>query len=108
MALKPTITNSHLWATRLPSNTQIVNIHWRDITDVSNWNEDEEVAPYRYLQQIGYLLYQGPDPKDDQNDMTVIAAGYDGDQNKWYSFTVFPSSVIRKMVAITKKKKAGA
>lgn len=102
---KTTPTNSHLWEGKLPENSQVVGINWTDIQYVDNWNEDAEVAPARYLFTIGYLLYEGPDPKDSKRDITVIAGTYDYDNSKWADFTVFPSVVVRKIVAITRKRK---
>lgn len=102
-------TNSHLWAGLLPSNTPVVGVNWRDIQYVDNWNTDEEVAPARYLFTVGYLLYEGPDPKDAENDITVIAGTYNYDSDKWADFTVFPSVVVRQIVALMpapKKRKA--
>jgi len=102
--VKATVTNSHLWSEKQPDNTQIVGIKWRDIQYVDNWNEDDEVAPARHLLTIGYLLYVGPDPKDSAHSITVIAGTYNHDADKWADFTVFPSTVIRETVAITKKR----
>jgi hypothetical protein len=104
--VKTSPTNSHLWSGKVPANTQVVGINWRDIQYVDNWNEDSEVAPARYLFTIGYLLYQGPDPKDTSNDITVIAGTYDYDNDKWADFTVFPSVVVRKVHPITRKRRA--
>ena len=104
--LKTTPTNSHLWDGKVPGNSQIVGITWTDIQYVDNWNEDMEVAPARYLLTIGYLLYQGPDPKDEQRDITIIAGTYDHDNEKWADFTVFPTVVVRKVTAVTRKKRS--
>ncbi len=104
--LRTSPTNSHLWDARLPDNTQIVGINWRDIQYVDNWNEDSEVAPARDILTIGYLLYKGPDPKDQANEITIIAGTYDFDNEKWCDFTVFPTVVVNKVTAITKKRRA--
>lgn len=103
MKQKTSPTNSHLWEGKVPDSTQIVGVNWRDIQYVDNWNTDEEVAPARYIFTVGYFLYEGPDPKDPQNNITVIAGTYNYDVNKWADFTVFPSSIVREIIAITRK-----
>jgi len=98
--------NLHLWSERTPENTQIVGVWWEDIQDISNWNEEAEVAPARRLYSIGYLLYEGPDPKDTERDMTVIAKTYNYEDGKWADFTCFPSVVIREIKPLTRKPRA--
>lgn len=101
-------TNESLWADKNIGNAQLVLVHWRDIVQVSNWNEEEEVAPVRDFMTVGYLLYEGPDPKDQGEDMTVIATTWDGDMNKWRDYVVFPSPVVRTIEAMTAAKKKRA
>lgn len=103
---KPDKKNFHLWANKTPDNSQVVGVHWVDIVDISNWNEDEFVVePARGQYSLGYLLYEGPNPQDPEHDMTVIAVAYDTIQKRWSSYTVFPSEVVRTIVAITRKRK---
>jgi hypothetical protein len=101
---KPTVrvtpSNTHLWQDRTPENTPIVAVKWRDIQGIDNWNEDDEVAPARNCHTIGYLLYEGPDPKDKAHDMTVIASWYIYDEDEWSHYVVFPSEVIKEIVKL--------
>ena len=98
--VKVSRSNSHLWADRTPKNSPIVAVRWRDIQGIDNWNEDDEVAPARSVLSIGYMLYEGPDPKDPTQKMTVIARTYVEDTSEWADFYAFPTSVIRSMTKI--------
>lgn len=80
---------------KTPANTVHVVVSWRDIRDVSNWDEDGEVRCSRNLQTIGWLLYEGPDPAEPDYDILVIAKTYDYDEERWADFTVFPKTVIK-------------
>lgn len=98
-------TNEALWAGKTIENSQLVRVVWRDITAVSNWNDEEEVAPVRRFTSVGYFLYEGPDPKDPEEDMTVIATTWDGDMNRWRDYVCFPSTVVREIVPVIKPRK---
>jgi hypothetical protein len=103
--VKATPSNSHLWEHCTPENTPLVAIHWRDIQGIDNWNEDDEVAPARHCYTIGYLLYQGPDPKDPEHGMTVLASWYLYDAEEWSHYVVFPSEVIKRVQKIATRKR---
>lgn len=105
---KGTYTNEALWAGKTPRTTELVSVQWRDITSIANWNEEEEVAPVRHFSTVGYLLYEGPDPKDEGEEMVVIASTWDGDAAKWRDYTVFPAPVVRSIAAMVKPRKRKA
>jgi len=94
-------SNIALWADRTPENTPIIEVTWRDIQSVSNWDDDrDEVCPVRRFVSIGFLLYDGPDPKDPGQKMLVIATTYDADNDRWADYTAFPRPVIREIKTI--------
>jgi hypothetical protein len=88
------------WENETPETVPQVVVHWRDIRDCTSYawdEEDEEIRPARKLQTIGWLLYQGPDPKEPDVMVTVIARTYDGEEKRWAEYSVFPQIVVKKL-----------
>lgn len=85
-----------LWKDRTPENTPLIAFHWADIRTVSRWNdEEEEVRPARKLVTAGFLLYEGPDPEQPEEEIVVLAETWDGEDEGWYGITCFPKRVNR-------------
>ena len=85
-----------LWWSRTPKNTQIVSVKWADIRNVSRWDDmEEEIRAARDLSTVGWLLYDGIDPEDPDEEIVVVAATYDGEEEAWADITVFPKRAFR-------------
>jgi len=85
-----------LWADKTPSNTIVVAVEWADIRNVSRWDDgNEEVRPARKLSTTGWLLHDGIDPDDPEEEIVIIAATYDGEEKTWADITTFPKRAFR-------------
>lgn len=82
---------------KTPDNCMQVTVTWRDIRDISSWTEEEEVRCCRRIQTVGWHLYEGPDPVEPEYDILIIAASYDGEEERWSDFTVFPKTVVKRI-----------
>jgi len=88
-----------LWADISPENAPRVTVKYRDIAEIDNWSgDDAEVKPARKLEAIGWLLYEGKDPGDDNEDIIiVIAKTYNWEDRRWADYTVFPETTIKEI-----------
>lgn len=92
---------AHLWAELTPNEAPIVAVFWKDIQSLTDWEGDEkDIGPVRKIITIGFLLYDGPDPKDAGHNIVVIAGGYQYDAELWTDYTVFPREVVRDIKPI--------
>ena len=55
------------------------------------------MRPSRKLVTLGWLLYKGPDPKESDAEIVIIARTYDYEENRWAEFTAFPQVVLRQV-----------
>ncbi|HUW12097.1 MAG TPA: hypothetical protein VM537_20385 [Anaerolineae bacterium] len=86
-----------LWEGKTPKDCKVVVIQWADIRSIDRWNDsDEEVRPARRLTTPGYLLYEGIDPADPQEEIVVTAGTYDAEEETWHSFTCYPKRAFRR------------
>lgn len=87
----------HPWKYKTPSNCARVVVSWRDIREVSNWDNEDEVRCARNLQTTGWLVYEGPDEGEPGSDIVILAKTYDFEEAQWADFTIFPQNVIKKV-----------
>ena len=86
-----------LWKHLTPANAEQVVVVWRDIQDVSAWDEDTaRVGPAQH-RTIGWFLYEGPDPNDLGYDILIIAKTYSDTEKKWADYTAFPKTVVKEV-----------
>jgi hypothetical protein len=90
--------SSQPWEHKTPSTCPRVVIAWRDIRDVSSWDDDEEIRCARNLQTTGWLVYEGPDEGEPDSEIVVIAKTYDFEEGKWADFTIFPRIVVKRVL----------
>ena len=85
------------WQHLTPANAPQVIVSWRDIHEISSWNEETIHLGPVHLETIGWLLYEGPDPNDPGSSLTIIAKTYDYEDRRWAEFTIFPQTVVKKV-----------
>lgn len=84
------------WGHLSPIDATQVVVAWRDIQEVSAWNEDEPLVPV-HLETIGWLLYEGADPQEAGSKILIIAKTYDHNDRRWADYTVFPLAVVKEV-----------
>ncbi len=85
------------WQHLTPINAPKVIVSWRDIHEISAWNDDDEPLGPVHLETIGWLLYEGSDPNELESSLVVIAKTYDYNDKRWADFTIFPRMVVKKI-----------
>ena len=85
------------WWHLTPTDLQIVIVHWRDICESSQWSGENvnEIRPV-HIATMGWLLYEGEDPWEMGQRITVIGKSYDYNDRRWADLTIFPHNVIRR------------
>ena len=85
------------WHHLTPQNAQRVVVAWRDIHEISAWNDDDTTVGPVHLDTIGWMVYEGPDPDEPESSLVVIAKTYDYNDRRWADYTVFPRTVVKKV-----------
>ena len=86
------------WQYLTPANAKRVVIAWRDISEISAWDDTNDVIGPVHLETIGWLLYDGPDTAEPGASVLVIAKTYDHNEKRWADFTVFPRAVVKGVI----------
>jgi hypothetical protein len=85
------------WRQLSPSSATQVVVAWRDIHEISSWNDDGDALGPVHLETIGWLLYEGPDPAEPESNLVIIAKTYDYTDKRWADYTVFPRTVVKRI-----------
>lgn len=70
------------WDSLCPADCPVVRVEWVDITEYSQWNEDEDVQTTDVV-TVGWLL-------EDSTQRVVVAGTYSYTDEKWASVVAFP------------------